>query len=150
MAKKYLFETTACLRCSGSGQFGGFGVCFGCGGIGAKLTRKGHKAAGYLQKLRTVKAAELIVGDKVETTGITLGGSLYTYVAEVVAIESSNQTGIGTDGEFKYDFEISLRSAKYGDSRSVVFKSSDFVVRNRDDKAKIALALEYQNTLKGK
>jgi len=66
-----LFETATCGRCAGSGHYS-FNmmhgtVCYGCGGSGIKLTKKGAaaKAAWVAAYRKTVRISEIVAGDKV-------------------------------------------------------------------------------------
>lgn len=62
-----LFEHTACGRCGGSGQYSYNQMdgtrCYGCGGTGWKLTKRGHAAQKYLDALRSVRVDTLQPGD---------------------------------------------------------------------------------------
>lgn len=64
-----LFEHECCGRCGGSGQYSYNQMdgtrCYGCGGSGWKLTKRGHAAQKYLDALRSVRADALAVGDLV-------------------------------------------------------------------------------------
>jgi len=66
-----LFETATCGRCAGSGHYS-FNmmhgtICYGCGGSGIKLTKKGAaaKAAWIAAYRKTVRISEIVAGDKV-------------------------------------------------------------------------------------
>lgn len=64
---KPLFEHVTCTRCGGSGNFS-FNLmhgsrCYGCGGDGYQLTKRGKAAQNYLNSLRKVAASDLNVGD---------------------------------------------------------------------------------------
>lgn len=64
-----MFESSYCSRCSGSGKYS-FNLmhgdrCYGCGGQGVKLTKRGAAAAKYLLQISSKPARELVVGDKV-------------------------------------------------------------------------------------
>ena len=88
-----LFEHALCGRCGGSGSFS-FNLmhgtrCFGCGGCGFKLTKRGRAAQAFLIDMRKVPLGDLKVGDRVlwdmvnfrvfapvETIEVTVSGSL--------------------------------------------------------------------------
>lgn len=64
-----IFEHTTCSRCNGSGKHS-FNLmhgdrCYGCGGTGYKLTKRGRAASEHLKMLRSRPASEVKVGDLV-------------------------------------------------------------------------------------
>jgi hypothetical protein len=66
-----LFETATCGRCAGSGHYS-FNlmhgtVCFGCGGSGIKLTKRGAaaKTAWIAAYRKTIRVSEIVAGNKV-------------------------------------------------------------------------------------
>jgi hypothetical protein len=65
-------ERVACSRCGGSGNFSYcpmYGTtCFKCNGKGETLTKRGAAAVEYLRGLRSRKASDLKVGDRIKTT----------------------------------------------------------------------------------
>lgn len=68
--KTSLFEAVTCSRCCGTGEYS-FNLvngtrCFGCGGQGVKLTKRGAAATAYYKQLLSKPASELIVGDVVK------------------------------------------------------------------------------------
>ena len=70
------FEKNTCGRCNGAGRFNHYGhiyggVCFGCGGSGTKLTRKGSTAWKAYVAAMTIEASELEVGMVVWDTGMS-------------------------------------------------------------------------------
>lgn len=63
------FEHVVCTRCGGSGKFS-YNLmhgdrCYGCGGSGYKLTKRGQAAQNYLNGLRNRPASEIKVGDTI-------------------------------------------------------------------------------------
>jgi len=71
---KITFERVTCGRCNGAGRINAYGhimngVCFGCGGSGTKLTRKGSTAWKAYVAAMTIEASELEVGMIVWETG---------------------------------------------------------------------------------
>jgi len=69
------FEKNTCGRCNGVGRINAYshvygGVCFGCNGVGTKLTRKGAAARKAYDAAMTIEASELKVGMIVWDTGI--------------------------------------------------------------------------------
>lgn len=65
---KLLFEHRTCERCGGSGRWGHGRVCYGCGGHGAKLTKRGAAAQRWLDHLRQRTFADLTVGQEYLST----------------------------------------------------------------------------------
>jgi len=66
---EYQFERKNCGRCGGSGHYSynpkDGTVCFGCGGKGTKLTKKGKAANDYFNSLLETKSSDLKVGDSI-------------------------------------------------------------------------------------
>lgn len=67
-------ESVVCGRCGGTGHYSYcsmYGtVCFGCGGSGRKLTKRGRAAAVYMESLRMKKASEVELGEWIVMEGI--------------------------------------------------------------------------------
>lgn len=66
---KPLFEHATCGRCCGTGNYSYNSVhgtrCYGCGGSGYKLTKRGAAAQKFLDDLRMRPAGSVKVGDAV-------------------------------------------------------------------------------------
>ena len=67
---KLLFESVTCSRCSGTGKYS-YNLmhgdrCYGCAGVGEKLTKRGAAASRYYRALRERPAAQVGVGDLIE------------------------------------------------------------------------------------
>lgn len=65
-----LFESEYCGRCGGSGKYS-FNLmhgdsCYGCGGSGVRLTKRGRVAQAFLDAMRIRPASEVKVGDLIE------------------------------------------------------------------------------------
>lgn len=64
------FELDVCGRCSGTGRHSYNAVdldkCYGCGGSGWKLTKRGAAAYAYFRNLKVVPIADVKAGDYVE------------------------------------------------------------------------------------
>ena len=70
--KKALFETEKCGRCGGSGNYS-FNMmhgstCYGCGGSGLRLTKRGRAAQDFFRASLEVPQDEVKVGDVVMVT----------------------------------------------------------------------------------
>jgi hypothetical protein len=65
-----IFERTPCLKCGTTGRIVGFshvmnGVCFGCGGAGYRLTKRGAVARAFFDSLGKCPVSTLRVGDRI-------------------------------------------------------------------------------------
>jgi hypothetical protein len=71
---KLLFESQVCSRCGGSGSYSynpmHGSVCYGCGGRGVQLTRRGRAAQEHFNELLQKPVSEVALGDKVLEPGI--------------------------------------------------------------------------------
>ena len=96
-----LFESVVCGRCGGTGQYSYCSMygsrCFGCGGRGRKLTRRGQVAQEFYRGLLSRRADELAVGDRVFVlgNGITHGNAWLTV----------GEAEIGDDGRVRIRFD---------------------------------------------
>ena len=87
--KKLLFENKPCGRCGGSGQYSYCSMygsrCFGCGGSGAKLTKRGAAAQEFLNEKCMRRMDEFKVGDLIWSDGIPgFTASKWGTVTEVI------------------------------------------------------------------
>ncbi len=138
---KPLFESEVCSRCCGTGHYS-FNLisgtrCFGCGGVGHKLTKRGQAAQTYLNELRQAKVSELKVGDLIRF-------DLHTVFCfeRITAIEPSENN----DGRIT----ISAIRTKTQQPIGFVTYLTASVTRGFTNDEKIALreqALAYQATL---
>lgn len=86
------FESETCGRCGGSGNYS-FNqrdgtVCYGCGGQGVKLTKRGAAAQRFYNEMFKRPVESLKVGDVVKINGVTIGGNTtYTGYASVVELD---------------------------------------------------------------
>lgn len=101
------FETTDCGRCEGSGNYAGYGVCWGCSGARRFLTAKGKRARqAYETEIMDyvgVTADALIPGNVVRSKAWnfnSLSGS--DFAAKSRKIES---TETGSDGRIVITFQ---------------------------------------------
>lgn len=137
--KKLLFESKVCTRCGGDGRYSfnliHGSICYGCGGCGQKLTKRGVAAQRYFRELSTVKAADLKPGDVIRAEGLTRGFDAYTYAATVESVSFNCQ-----------EVTITLRS-KLGSSTLITSLDDGLQMLSGDRKARIAASLAYQATL---
>lgn len=72
---KTRFEWEVCGRCGGSGQYSynqiNGSTCFGCGGSGHRLTKRGSAARKFFIDLVSVNASEIVVGDQIEQSDLS-------------------------------------------------------------------------------
>ena len=136
---KPLFEHHECGRCGGSGRMPfsvANGVCFGCGGSGGQLTKRGAAAQRYLDDLRSVPVANVKVGDKVWIEIFLPGGNVRSPI-EIDRIETGESGSIEISGIRKKD---GSRAWHFGTTvRPVFLKEAEAELR--------AKALDYQATL---
>lgn len=92
MKRPYAFEYATCGRCAGSGSYSYcsmYGsVCFGCGGRGIKLTKRGSAANAFFNALRSRKAADFKAGDLIFVDFSPVG---FTGFAKVEKVEAKGE-----------------------------------------------------------
>ena len=139
------FETTACGRCGGSGQYSYCQMhgtrCFGCAGKGLVYTKRAEAALAYARTLRTVKVSEVQVGWLLFDSGgpFTKAGWF-----TVTAVGGSNSYSVAQDGTQTAHYDLTTKQCVHG-----MFPDSD--VQAVPSKARLqevrALALAFQATL---
>lgn len=139
--QKPLFESEVCTRCCGTGHYSFNMVsgtrCFGCGGVGHKLTKRGHAAQTYINELRKAKVSDLKVGDLIRFDLDTV----YCY-ERITSIEPSQYN----DGRITVN---AIRTKTQEPIGFVAFATTP-VTRGFTNDEKIAMreqALAYQATL---
>lgn len=140
---KPIFETEACGRCGGGGRYSynpiSGSTCFGCGGSGIRLTRRGSAAAAFFRASQEKHLSEVRVGMFVWDD--TMGYKARFLLVE--AIEPSQAYYIVND--------IKRPLTNIKTRRGTFAIASDGVVRciaDEDERqALIAAALAYQATL---
>ena len=141
MALNTVFEKEVCGRCGGSGQYSYNQVdgsrCYGGGGKGERLTKRGSAASAFYSKSLTVEADCLKVGDIIRCEQANpFTGTRIRYSAPIVEI-----------GDAHGLLKITTASAKYGKNATIGFKEYVIVLNEDERNAKIAAALEYQASL---
>jgi hypothetical protein len=154
---KLLFESQACTRCHGSGRYSfnmrHGSMCYGCGGRGEQLTKRGAEAQRFFRELSTVKVADLKPGDVIRATGITRGGDSYSHAATVVEVlldDPSAPTCVSQRGDeppVERRYCTVRLTSKLGDSTWHTFPTSDAEIVGGDRQARRERALAYQATL---
>lgn len=92
-ATKTPFETKTCGRCGGCGTYSycqRYGrTCFGCGGSGVVLSKRGAAAKAFFDALRTVPTGRLVPGDVIfDQTPSDDGSVVYSGRAKVLNVRT--------------------------------------------------------------
>lgn len=149
--KMFQFESKTCERCGGSGHFS-FNlkdgtVCYGCGGSGLKLTKRGLVAKRFFQDSLTILASDLLVGMRIKES--TLSNKFKT-------IQKIHQ---GTDKELGKEFNTPYLLGPNGDKHMVLIDTGTGMIKfypetkvrvyhtDKEKQDKFTAALEYQETL---
>lgn len=141
--RKTPFEVEPCSRCGGTGRYSYCQMygdrCFGCGGSGSRLTKRGAAArAFFYESLPRKRAGDLVAGDRVR---------VWNDAARVVKSTKQRETGfeVVVGGRF---------TSPLGDSFSEcghqLASADEIVVVVPPEPERVALvkaALEYQVTL---
>lgn len=145
MALNTAFEKEICGRCGGSGNHSYNQVdgwrCYGCGGKGERLTKRGKAAAHFFRQSCMKKAGEIVVGDVIEAM---------RYFAPVTSIETKIQKGeINGVAYEKPQLWITTTHEKFGNHSWVISAETKIFVRasGEDRKRLIDAALAYQADL---
>lgn len=133
-----IFENVVCSRCNGTGKFS-FNMmhgskCYGCGGVGCTLTKRGRVALSFLDDLRVAQADEIKVGDLIKWDMFT-----FCCWAKVESIELK-------------DGLIQLRGIRGKTGEAIGQNCTEKTVIRRgfsaeEKQRQIAMALAYQATL---
>lgn len=150
-----LFDHKSCGRCGGSGRYSfnlmHGSVCYGCGGKGQVLTKKGRAAQNFLDDLRSRKAGEMKVGDIILYEGFSCGSysqsSKWEAITEIITAPSGQDFGIspGTGPHVKI---ITTGSSLTCPADTIVRKG--FTGEEKDAQRKAALEFQATLTLEGK
>lgn len=155
MTKKFIFEEQTCGRCGGSGSYSYCSMygsrCFGCGGKGVKLTKRGAAAQRFFTELASKPASEFKPGELIRMSNVTTGGDTYTAFETVVSVAPagdkfqafSNGVRVGQDA-------LEIVTTRKG-CESSTFTSPTTMYRRgltgEEKQALVAKALAYQETL---
>lgn len=152
--KKLMFEEQTCSRCRGTGKYS-FNMtdgdrCYGCGGIGVQLTKRGKAAQAFYRNSLMVPVSSLVPGDVIRTDGITRGGAMFGYSATVIGTDADGGTvSYGSNGvTSEYTaYIVKLNNHKFGDSERHCHPGATIECLSRDIKGKRQTAQDYQATL---
>lgn len=140
---KIEFEKTSCGRCGGGGRYS-FNLmhgdrCYGCGGSGLALTKRGRLAREKLRELQQRPVADLKVGEFVWHDPYPMGGKVGWYKIDAIEPDNLNENSIwisiSRNGKGGCRWGMSLA----GNIRSIVDQASL--------DASIAEAMTYQASL---
>jgi len=143
-----IFETETCGRCGGGGHYSYNPMngtrCFGCGGTGLRLTKRGKAAKAFLSSLLQKPISEIRPGDNIimSTGSMGLGPDRWHYV---VSIKPSKTVFNGVADRLEITYKRNgVTSSIGGYTADTVLES----VRDNDAlEAARAKALAYQATL---
>lgn len=156
MALNTVFEKEVCGRCGGSGSYSynqrDGSRCYGCGGRGERLTKRGAAASKYFHDLCAVRADEVKAGDLAEMTAVAPSGAMARYFATVVEVGPRDCKMFSVVDGKRVEvplIAIKTESAKFGPMSYNC--GPDALIRKgqtADEKrAKLDQALAYQATL---
>lgn len=149
-----VFEKEVCGRCAGTGhhsynQVDG-SVCYGCGGKGERLTKRGAEASKFFKTLNMKRADAVEIGDVIENQMFN-GRSMSRYYAPVVEIGDYLSKGSVNGVAFeKTMVRLGTEHAKVGKHGSIVNPDTMLYVRPATEEvrqARLKEALAYQETL---
>lgn len=154
MALSTVFEKEVCGRCGGCGQYSynqrTGRTCFGCGGKGERLTKRGAAARQHYVEACSVPVTEVQVGDLIQWGSVTMGGDPYNFKARIEEVGTRTQR-ISTDGGPMREVEsIVLTTTRRGVKHHYSAWPQTKVRKywpEAENEAKIAEALAYQATL---
>lgn len=150
-------ERETCPRCGGTGHYSYCQMhgttCFKCAGKKVVLTKRGAVAMAYLREIRSKRADQLQIGDRIWRDGLCVPGAINEKSGwtAVVAISEENPFGAYSvkDGVkipayvdcLKIETDRCLHGGVKRDQMFRVFISKEEEART------LALALNYQDTL---
>lgn len=151
-----LFESKTCSRCAGSGSYSwnqrDGSRCFGCGGRGIVLTKRGAAAQAFYTASVTVTMADLVPGDVIVLAGFDMLGiaSEHATVVEIGDLHEYGQSA--TNGVYSPIMGRTLRTVgvKSGKPHNLTaHETATFrkVWTAEETAAKQAAALAYQGAL---
>lgn len=145
MSIKINFESKECSRCLGCGEHSynlmHGKVCYGCGGSGKQLTKRGSSARAYYLKLLTKTADQVMPGDQIMTEFGMLGPKRWHLVKQINCDLLARQHNLGY---------LHIEVVRKGNKITLCLSPDSPVqsVRDQDDlDAKMAAAIAYQETL---
>ena len=151
MKAKPTFEHETCSRCCGTGNYSYNPVsgsrCFGCGGIGYKLTKRGRAAQNFLNAMREMPLENFEIGDLIRFDGFHAGSYVEpTRWAKVISKEIVPATEVGYVNN--YELCVKVETSQGTVTGFVGGKSTWRKGFSAEQKqAQVNEALAYQETL---
>jgi len=139
-------ERETCGRCGGSGRYSYNQMdgdrCYGCGGKGIRLTKRGKAANAYLLALRSKPASELRVGDVVRGDNVSLDGRRIMYRWErIISIDPDTSSPSDQTPKLRIETDHCLHLGVAPDYPYRVRQTPE------QERATLEQAIEYQATL---
>lgn len=153
--KKLLFESKTCTRCGGGGQYSYcqmYGsTCFGCGGSGLMLTKRGKIAQAWFNARKKRPACEVKVGERIVIDGTPGFSRSEVVIVEFVGYsEEGGKWLCNKTGEWKPHFWVRGKGAKSGEKSGIGCSENTEIKMHIWGEALTALKLEglaFQETL---
>ena len=149
-----LFESKTCSRCGGSGKFSWCQMhgdtCFGCGGNGLMLTKKGKVAQAWFNAKKKKPACEVKVGERIVIDGVPGFSRSEVVIVEFVGWGDKPGWLDSKSGEWKLHFIVEGKGAKSGEKSGIHGFEDSTIKMHIWGEAKQALikeALEFQASL---
>jgi hypothetical protein len=142
------FELKTCGRCGGCGSYSWCqmhgSTCFGCGGTGYVLTKRGAAAKAFYMQALVKPVADLQVGDWVLESLTLCGPDVWCRIDAIHAPDAKKFGTVNGEPFGSVQYSRKGKEASHGFTPATTFRS----VRNEDErKAAVAAALAYQDTL---
>ncbi len=145
-------ERETCTRCGGSGNYSycsAYGTtCFKCAGAKKMYTKRGAAARAYLTKLRSRKARDLKVGDKILYNWC--GKSQWLTIERIEAHDFAKHGGSinATTGEYCGPKDaVQIHTNKVTFSCTAPDTEYEVLLSRDEQMATLKQAIEYQNSL---
>ena len=149
-----LFESKTCSRCGGSGKFSWCQMhgdtCFGCGGNGLQLTKRGKVAQAWFNAKKKKPACEVKVGERIVMEGVPGFSKAEVVIVSFVGWGDKPGWLDSKTGEWKPHFKVEGVGAKSGKSNGIHGFENTEIKMHIWGEAKAALikeALEFQASL---
>ncbi len=118
-------ELQTCGRCGGSGKYSYCTMygdrCFGCGGTGVKLTKRGQIAKAWLEAIRSKRVEDLQIGDEILIDDHFSGKAAFCKITAISPDSDQRSTTNGVEtvisGLVKLEFDAAAPCGGYGGLR---------------------------------
>lgn len=156
-AKPRKLERETCSRCGGSGNYSYCSMygtrCFKCHGNKVVLTKRGAAAMAFLKNLRSKRADELKVGDRVRHDGLVVPGAVNDRagwaVVEMIEPHDSTRHGRAGDpsGPDLWEGTLEITTSRCSHGGVSVDRMFEVLHTKEENEAFLTAALEYEATL---